>query len=102
GAHLVETAEDVFASLPAQPLDLPLFNLRERRDLPAEPLPEAESPSESTAQLLELIGTTPVAVDDLVRRCHLSAPSVQALLLDLELSGLVETLPGNRVVRSSG
>ncbi|WP_439598551.1 DNA-processing protein DprA [Falsiroseomonas sp.] len=100
GAHLTETAEDVLANLPAQPLDLPLFSMA--------PSPVNHSPApvsaparpESQAQILEMIGTVPVAVDDLVRRCQLSAPSVQAILLDLELSGLVECLPGNRVVRS--
>jgi DNA processing protein len=52
-------------------------------------------------KVLELIGSTPVGVDDLVRRCHLSSPAVRAILLDLELSGLVEPLPGNRVVRAA-
>jgi DNA processing protein len=36
-------------------------------------------------------------VDDVLRRCQLSTPVVQAILLDLELSGRVEMLPGNRV-----
>jgi DNA processing protein len=100
GAHLTEGAEDVLASLPAQPLDLPLFSMRPEPRNTAESPPEPPPAAESLGQLLELIGTVPVAVDDLVRRCHLSAPSVQAILLDLELSGLAETLPGNRVVRS--
>jgi DNA processing protein len=47
-----------------------------------------------------MIGSTPVGVDDLARRCHLSPPVVRAMLLDLELSGLVESLPGDRVVRA--
>jgi DNA processing protein len=38
-----------------------------------------------------------VAVDDVLRRCHLSTPVVQAILLDFELTGRVEMLPGNRV-----
>lgn len=104
GAHLTETAEDVLANLPEQPLDLPMFALAPRAQALPEAAPEAPSasvsPSESASRILELIGEVPVAVDDLVRRCQLSAPSVQAILLDLELSGLVECLPGNRVVRS--
>jgi DNA processing protein len=40
-------------------------------------------------------------VDDLVRRCQLSAPEVRAALLDLELAGVVETLAGNRVALRS-
>jgi len=100
GAHLTETAEDVLANLPAQPLQLPLFSLAPAPVNQATSPVSAPAPLESQAQILELIGTVPVAVDDLVRRCQLSAPSVQAILLDLELSGLVECLPGNRVVRS--
>jgi DNA processing protein len=100
GAHLTEGWQDVLDHLPAQPLDLPLFSLRATPENTAESLAEASPAPEAQAQLLEFIGTVPVAVDDLVRRCHLSAPPVQAILLDLELSGLVETLPGNRVVRS--
>ena len=65
------------------------------------PLEEVAPPAGANSQVLELIGPTPVGVDDLVRRCHLSAPTVRATLLDLELSGLVEPLPGNRVVRAA-
>jgi DNA processing protein len=32
-----------------------------------------------------------------MRRCHLSPSAIQAILLDLELAGRVELLPGNRV-----
>jgi DNA processing protein len=101
GAHLVETAEDVLAHLPETPREAPLFRVRTEpgTDMPAAE--EAPPPSGSEAQLLELIGPTPVGVDDLARRCHLSAPAVRAMLLDLELSGLVEPLPGDRVARSA-
>jgi DNA processing protein len=36
-------------------------------------------------------------VDDLVRRCHLTLSVTMAVLLELELAGRVETLPGSRV-----
>jgi len=49
-----------------------------------------------------MIGNTPVAVDDILRRCHLSASVLQAILLDLELAGRVEMLPGHRVVLAAG
>jgi DNA processing protein len=42
------------------------------------------------------LGPTPVKVDDLLRRCQLSPAAVLAVLLELELAGRVETLPGNR------
>lgn len=101
GAHLVETAEDVMAHLPAAPRALPLFAPRpvaKPAPLPAE---EPPPPADALGKVLEMIGPTPVAVDDLIRRCHLSPPAMQAILLDLELSGLVEPLPGNRVARST-
>jgi DNA processing protein len=101
GAHLVETAEDVLAHLPDTPREAPLFRVRSEPDPDLEPAEEPPPPPGSSAQLLELIGPTPVGVDDLVRRCHLSPPAVRAILLDLELSGLVEPLPGNRVTRAA-
>ncbi len=44
-----------------------------------------------------LLGPEPTPVDDLTRRCQLSASTVLAALLELELAGRVETLTGNRV-----
>jgi DNA processing protein len=45
----------------------------------------------------DLLGPDPVAVDELVRQCHMSAPAVRAVLLELELAGRLERHPGNRV-----
>jgi DNA processing protein len=47
-----------------------------------------------------MLGAAPIAVDEVVRRCHLSPSAVQAILLDLELAGRVELLPGNLVART--
>lgn len=100
GAHLTETAEDVLAHLPESPHPSALF---QPRPAPAAPGAEPEEPSPDPAttedwqQVLELLGPTPVLVDEVLRRCHLSASAVQAILLDLELAGRVEMLPGNRV-----
>ena len=44
-----------------------------------------------------MLGASPIAVDEVMRRCHLSPSAIQAILLDLELAGRVELLPGNRV-----
>jgi DNA processing protein len=48
-------------------------------------------------QLIDLLGPSPTVVDDLIRRCQLPAAAVMSVLLELELAGRVETLPGNRV-----
>jgi DNA processing protein len=113
GAHLTETEADVLANLPDHPLRQgiardPLFA---RGPAPAaaepavEPVPEhppAADLAGGRAQVLDLLGPSPTSVDDLVRRCQLSASAVVAVLLELELAGRVEMLPGNRVLLIAG
>jgi DNA processing protein len=108
GAYLVETAQDVLDNLPDHPSREglardPLF----ARSTPpgvAEPLETWGEPTESAAdlaktrrQVIDLLGSSPTAVDDVVRRCQFSAAAVMAALLELELAGRIETLPGSRV-----
>jgi DNA processing protein len=108
GAHLVEAAADVLQNLPDHPAReglgrLPAFA---RGGPPegfgeppppwtAEPVPP-EDAAAAHARLLELLGPAPSSIDDLARRCQLSAATVMSALLDLELAGRVEMLPGNR------
>lgn len=97
GAHLAETARDVL-----ELLDAPLLRARRRLAEPApEPPRSGEVPDHMRAQaraaLADLLSAAPTAVDDLIRRCQFSAAVVHSVLLDLELSGRIETLPGNRV-----
>jgi DNA processing protein len=97
GAYLTETIADILANLPAAPA-----STTQRRTLvPLNPSPQTslslDQDSPDTMQLLALLGSSPIAVDDLLRRCHLSPSVVQAILLDLELAGRVETSPGHRV-----
>ena len=111
GAHLTETLADILANLPDHPRRQglgrdPLFarpgGLSEMEPTPLEP-PEWSGPSDpaelshARSQILELLGPTPSSVDDIIRRCQFSAASVMAVLLELELAGRAETLPGNRV-----
>ncbi len=105
GAHLTESAADVLANLPDHPnrqglARSPMF----ARGLPpglAEPAPEtiATAPDADLVRerVMELLGYSPTTVDDLVRRCQLSASAVLAALLELELAEKVEMLPGNQV-----
>jgi len=102
GAHLTESAADVIAELPAS---LPILGnngyAESRESLTIGWAAEASEYSSKLdqvrAQLLELLGPTPVPVDDLVRRCQFSVHAVLAVLTELELGGRIETLPGNRV-----
>ena len=50
-----------------------------------------------TAKVVEALGATPTAVDELVRRCQVSAATVAEILLSLELEGRLERHRGNRV-----
>jgi DNA processing protein len=108
GAHLTETAQDVLDNLPDHPsrdglARDPLFVRGPPSGL-AEPPPAWQEPAESVAdlararrQVVDLLGTSPTAVDDVVRRCQFSAAAVMAVLLELELAGRIETLSGGRV-----
>ncbi len=99
GATLTETAEDVLLHLPEAPLPRPALPLALFPEPPRE-APEAPPPTaDGAAQVLEMLGPVPMAVDELGRRCQLSRPELAALLTELELAGRVESLPGNRVAR---
>ena len=103
GAHLTESAGDVLAALGHPMAQAPLF-----AGSPgfAEAWPDADlSPSDRARAeriVLELLGPAPTGVDDLVRRCQLPTASVMSILLDMELAGRVETLPGHRVALIAG
>lgn len=100
GAHLTSGLADVLEHLPEAPRAMPLF--RPTAPAKAAPPPEIRATAmDAHGQLLDLIGNSPVPVDELLRRCHLSPAAMQAILLDLELEGRIETLTGNRVVRST-
>jgi DNA processing protein len=107
GATLTETADDVLTQLgplvqgsppprPRTPLPLPID---ERWSLAAPKGGAGEPGTDEDAldMILERLGPTPVAVDELVRQCQLTASAVASLLLELELTGRVERHPGNLV-----
>lgn len=56
-------------------------------------------PTAVREQLADMIGFAPVYIDELIRASTLPAGTVQAVLLDMELDGIAQRLPGNRVVR---
>ena len=105
GAVLTETARDVLDHLPGFGA---LFSfLPSKTGLPGETgsiaesdddsfIPDGDGMDRARSQVVALLSPTPTAVDDLMRRCQLSASAVMAVLLELELAGRVETLPGNR------
>lgn len=86
GAILVRDANDIIGVFGAPP-----------------PIPQPlEKPSQKSfqgkaASVLAALGSIPTAVDELVRRCQVSAATVAEVLLALELEGRLERHRGNRV-----
>ena len=92
GAVLTESADDVIAALGAQPrLDL----FQPQRRAPAPP-PRTSAPP-PRADILDLLGPTPVAIDEIVRRSGLEPDAVAEILLDLELEGRLRRSAGQQV-----
>ncbi len=101
GAILVENAADVLANLPSQPSaprrQAQFQGLHEVSAATEDDAAPAGSPADARDAVLSLLSSDSTTVDDLVRRCHLASSVTMAVLLELELAGRVETLPGNRV-----
>ncbi|MDH3702760.1 MAG: DNA-processing protein DprA [Alphaproteobacteria bacterium] len=104
GAKLTESAHDVITELSA----MRGARLAGRRgsifEAGALPIPEPASaapatPASETAstRILETLGPTPLAVDEIVRDTGFTPSEVWNILLDLELAGRLERQPGNLV-----
>ncbi|OJX79504.1 DNA-processing protein DprA [Magnetospirillum sp. 64-120] len=97
GATLTETAADVTRVV----FDLLRRPLAEDRSVPFTTAPQAALDenllARARALVLESLGPMPVAVDLLIRECQLSASVVSMVLLELELAGRLERLPGQQV-----
>jgi len=63
----------------------------------AAQLSESEH-QEAIGNIMSMMSFAPILVDELARACHLNIRSVQIIVLELELAGEVQRLPGNRIV----
>ncbi|TIS92089.1 DNA-processing protein DprA [Mesorhizobium sp.] len=95
GATLVTEAADVSAAI------APLAGARTPRTAPLEEphdfsamLPPGEN---DRARVVEALGPTPVAVDDIIRHTGLHAAQVSMVLLELDLAGRLERHAGGNV-----
>jgi DNA processing protein len=86
GAILTRDANDILSVL-NQP----------RSDCQPLGKPSQNPPGPEAAEVLSALGSVPTAVDELVRRCQVSAAAVAEVLLALELEGRLERHRGNRV-----
>jgi DNA processing protein len=91
GAKLVENAQDIVAELgqflavpaPAQESSGGVSRIAERYGLTAE-----------ESRVLQSLGPYPLHIDELIRRLAIEAGRLSAILLQLELKGIVQQLPG--------
>jgi DNA processing protein len=100
GAHLIESAADVFDNLPTGLFAATRrYGYSEEGALWEEAATTTSDLDRARRLVPSLIGADPVAVDEIARRCQLTHGTVSAVLLELELGGQVYSLTGNRVAR---
>ena len=102
GAHLVRNAEDVIAALPTLTTPEPQPDLC---DLMQQPAPPPKRSLRETAalhsQILDRLGPSPVAEDQLIRDLAASPGDVAPVLVDLELEGRINRQAGGLLSRVS-
>jgi DNA processing protein len=105
GPRLDRSAEEPSPENVSEPLwdeldlpDIPDLGPAPTRLTPAlsEAVPDAYGPTEAPS-VVDLLGPSPVAVDDLVRQSGLPIRVVQTTLLELEIAGRLERHGGNTV-----
>lgn len=99
GAHLTESAADVLAALPAAigPRQRRLPGFREGEAVWDCPVADEAALAKARADIPALLGPEGMDVDELARRCQLSMAAMQAVILELELGGLIESRHSGRV-----
>ncbi len=99
GATLIQGAADVLASLPSLTRD---FLKSPPQTAQAVEIPKPISGSAVRRAVEAALSSTPAPVDELVRQCQVSPAVLAEVLLELELAGRLERLPGNRVALLAG
>jgi DNA processing protein len=91
GAKLVENADDVLDDLGLN------YTYAAKKDSYAEPpLPPME---DNEKKVYDLIGDYPVHIDDIVREGNMEPGTASAVLMRMELKGIIRQLPGKLFVR---
>ncbi|NKB48581.1 MAG: DNA-protecting protein DprA [Alphaproteobacteria bacterium] len=97
GAVLTESVADIRGAL------APMLAAPPRPETPAPTLFEGLAGSEGDGldsarkAVAACLSPTAVTVDEIVRQCQVTAPVVHTVLLEMELAGLIERQPGNRI-----
>lgn len=101
GAWLAASAKDIITQLTtADPSRTALFEPESDLGLLVEDAPPAEfaiPPEAHREKLISAMSPTPTAIDDLIASTHISAATMQELLLELDLAGRLEHFDGQLV-----
>ena len=102
GAQLITSADDILAAvnpIAELPEQMP-YTLEEVRQIDMSPSRPATTPdNKQRSELIDAMGFTPVSVDDLIRHTGFDADTVQMILLEMDLAGIIERHSGNLVSR---
>jgi len=90
GAQLVTDVDDILTALWP---NTPSRSERQQQESFADQL------SEPALSIFRQLGSEPCHIDEICRKCGLTPMNVSAILLDLELRGGVQLLPGNTYIR---
>ena len=104
GAVLVETADDVLEALTGVAASRAMPSSREEGQVrPCALAPSTDADIDAARGIVaQALSPSPATVDELVRSCQVSPAIVTTVLLEWELAGRLERLPGNRVSLVAG
>lgn len=97
GATLVECTDDVLKELRKPSIgafrqqQLDLFSVQELTE------PTESELTEARVIVEEKLGFTPIAIDELLSQTHIPANNLLTILLEKELAGVLQRLPGGKV-----
>jgi DNA processing protein len=97
GAVLIQSKDDIIEHLPFQRAPRIKKSTAPERSGQVIGNKKEINGDDIRLQIESALGTSPAAVDELVRQCQVSAAVVATVLMELELAGRLERLPGNRV-----
>lgn len=100
GAKLVETVDDILEELPEAGAEIVTMDGAPNK-VDAAPIAAGvdAAATEFEKTVLDAIGFAPAAADEIIGRTGLAAQTVSAILMEMELRGVVASCPGGSYVR---
>jgi len=92
GAVLVEKIEDIQREL----VSFAPINIKEDCCISHEPI-QPSSLESTRSRIKENLNYAPISIDELIRECQLSTSDVWSVLLEMEIAGCLDRLPGGKV-----